>query len=112
MYPNFNRPETRLTGADLAALRALYGARQADALEGAGGNDTFASATALGLSGTSGAPWSAAVEGDVTTHQDVDVYRLRVVDGVTALDIKVKTAGVSLLVPRLTVYASKVASRS
>jgi hypothetical protein len=104
MYPDFNLHKTGLTTADITALHTLYGARPPDALEGTSGNDTFATATVLGLSGSGGTPSSVAVQADITTHQDVDIYRLRVPTGTTALDIKVTVAGISLLLPRLTVY--------
>jgi hypothetical protein len=92
-------PVSGLTPADVAALRALYGARPPDTFEGPGGNDTFATATALDL--TSG---TASVGADVTTLQDADVYRLTVPAGAAALDLRLIASGVSLLVPRLTVY--------
>ncbi len=104
MYPDFNLHKSGLTTADMAAIHALYGTRTADTFEGASGNDTFATATVLGLNGSGVGPSSVAAQADITTHQDVDIYRLRVPTGATALEIRVTVAGISLLLPRLTVY--------
>ncbi|HEY7329538.1 MAG TPA: matrixin family metalloprotease [Gemmataceae bacterium] len=102
MYPQFNEPHTKLTTADIAALQALYGQRKPDAFEGATGNDTFATASPLSF-GSPDSPASAQIQADITTNQDADIYRISVPD-VTSLDVKLNVAGVSLLVPRLTVY--------
>src|SRR5262249_44399131 len=101
MYPQLAQVRIGLTPADVAALRALYGPRQADAHEGASGNDTPATATPLGLFDGDGDLAAPEVKADLTTHQDADFYRVRVADGVTGLDMKLKVAGDSLLVPRL-----------
>jgi len=102
MFERFNVPHTKLTAADVAALQALYGPRQPDAFEGANGNNTFSTATPLSLGG-SGSPTPAEIQADITTNQDVDIYRIRV-PAVTSLDVKLNVAGESLLVPRLSVY--------
>ncbi len=93
-----------LTPADVAALRALYGPRPIDDLEGPTGNDARATATPLSLTGTDGQPAAAEIEADLTTLADADVYRLVVPAGVQALDIRLKAAGISLLVPQLTLF--------
>jgi hypothetical protein len=92
---------TGLTPADAAALRALYGARPTDPFGGPAGGDDFATATALDLAG--GPAWVAS---DITSPQDANVFRLTIPDGSTALDVRLQAAGISLLVPRLTVYDS------
>jgi hypothetical protein len=102
MFELFNEPHTKLTTADVAALQALYGPRRPDAFEGAHGNDTFSTATPLSL-GNPGSPTPANIQADITTNQDVDIYRVRLSNG-TSLDVKLNVAGQSLLVPRLTVY--------
>src|SRR5262249_9556445 len=45
MYENYQGPRAGLSAADVAALQGLYGARLADNLEGATGNDTTSTAT-------------------------------------------------------------------
>ena len=94
-----HHPTTGLTAADIAELRRLYGVRTPDAFEGPSGNATLETATPLDLSGG-----ATTVEADVTTLQDADVYRLMVPNGATGLDVRLRTSGISLLVPRLTVY--------
>lgn len=77
MFPQFNEPHTALTPADVADLQALYGPRQPDAFEGANGNDAFATATPLSL-GEPGSPAPAEIQADITTNQNVDIYRITV----------------------------------
>jgi hypothetical protein len=88
-----------LTPTDMAALRALYGVRPPDPFGKPAGADDFATATALDLGGG-----PAGVASDITTLQDSDVFRLTVPNGSTALDVRLQAAGISLLVPRMTVY--------
>jgi hypothetical protein len=99
--PMFEQYEVHagLTAADTVALQALYGARPPDSLGGPAGGDNFATATTLDLGGG-----PALVASDITTRQDADVFRLTVPNGSTALDVRLHAAGISLLVPRLTVY--------
>jgi hypothetical protein len=98
-----------LSAADITAVQALYGARLPDAHEGPGGNGTIATATALiepaGYQGET----PLVAFGDITTTDDVDVYRFTFPDdgnddvGDRVLTIRLQTAGISLLAPRLTV---------
>jgi len=99
MFEHFNNVRAGLTPADIAALQAIYGMRPADNFEGLAGNDSITTATALSLTNT--AP--AAIEADLTTPQDVDVYSLTVSVNTESLDIHLQVSGISLLVPRLTV---------
>src|SRR5262249_51730818 len=85
MYPQLNPVRLGLPAGDTASLRALYGPRRADPFEGPGGNDTFATATTVDLVGADGQPRTASLQADVTTHHDVDVYRLLIPDGVDTL---------------------------
>lgn len=86
-----------LSAADVAALRALYGARADDVYEGATGNGTTATATSFAN--------LTALSADVTRATDVDVYRLTTPasTGTTGLTVNLKASGVSLLTSRLTV---------
>lgn len=97
MFEHFHSiPQSGLTAADIAALQALYGNRQPDALEGAAGNDSFATATDLTT--------LFDAEGDVTTLDDVDTYRWVVPDGSASVDVRLHASGISLLVPRVSIY--------
>lgn len=93
---------TGLAASDVAALRGLYGEREPDEFDEAHptGNETIAKASQLILGNQS----SYSVEGDLTTLTDVDTYEMRPASDLATLTFRLKTAGVSLLVPRLTVY--------
>jgi hypothetical protein len=95
MYQYYNGTRTGPSAADVALLQALYGARKADMYEAGGGNNTFAAATTLKV---------PEVAADVGTGGDVDYYKYKVPDYANkTMTIKVQTAGLSLLTPRLTV---------
>ena len=96
MFETYQGVRTGLTPGDIANLRALYGARLADQYEGTAGNGTIASATKMK---------DPAVQADITTNGDVDVYEYKMPGYAgSSVTIRVQTAGVSLLTPKLTVY--------
>jgi hypothetical protein len=86
-----------LAASDIAAIQALYGPRSADAFEGLAGNDSFATTTGFD-------PTQGALEADVTTGQDADVYTFAASATSTQATIQVLTDGRSLLNARVTVY--------
>jgi hypothetical protein len=96
MYASFQSPRSGLTPADAAAIQVLYGRRLPDAFEGLTGNDTPAAATPLD-------PAVGEYRAGLTTAADVDTFRLTAPAGRTSLDVRLKAAGLSLLVGRLTV---------
>ena len=91
------------TAADIANLRALYGARVADAFDAAGSNNTMGTADALPSDALLGNRLFARA--DLTTKSDVDYYKFNVppLVGITGVSVRLQ-AGVSLLAPSLTVY--------
>src|SRR5262249_52957701 len=90
-----------LAAVDVAALRTLYGPREADEFDnGRFPNYTFAKATQLNLGNN--AVFTAAA--DLTTPDDVDIYEFRPGNQTTSVTVRVETEGFSLLRPRLTVY--------
>src|SRR5262245_3436011 len=96
MFEVYQGVRTGLTPGDIANLRALYGARLADQYEGTAGNSTIASATKMK---------DPAVQADITTNGDVDVYEYKMPGYAgSSVTVRVQTAGVSLLTPKLTVY--------
>src|SRR5262245_50397176 len=99
MYPNYLGPRTGLGAVDVADLQAIYGARTADSFEGPTGNNEISTATALGALVT-----SASVEADITTNQDRDVYSFSTALNVGGAIIQLRTASVSLLTPRVTIF--------
>jgi hypothetical protein len=84
-----------LSAGDVAAIQGLYGARPADAYEGAAGNNTLATATA----------YSGAVTADLG-QGDVDYYRFSTPLLLPATTVTLQASGLSLLTARVTVYDS------
>jgi hypothetical protein len=104
MFEQYLGPRGGLSAGDIAALQALYGARNPDAFEGPAGNDTFATATPLNLLTSSDGSLGIQADADVSSLQDADVYRFQAPLSLGSLSVTVHTAGLSLLTPRLTVY--------
>ena len=99
MFESFTHVRTGISTTDASELRSLYGSRPPDA-----GNDTFATALGLSLSSAAGQPAPALQQADLSAQQGADFYRIVVPTGATALDVQVKVAGISALVPRLDVF--------
>ncbi|HKA08088.1 MAG TPA: matrixin family metalloprotease, partial [Gemmataceae bacterium] len=97
-----------LSAVDIAALRAMYGARVSDEFDAAvgGGNDTMARASTLPRDGLLNSRY--LVTGVLTTLSDVDFYKLSVpaVTGALGVSVRLQAAGLSLLAPSVTVYNS------
>lgn len=90
-----------LAASDIAAIQALYGPRAADDYDAARSNDTFTTATPLtaGLLGG-----KAVADADLTAVGDTDYFRFAApVAGGTA-SVTLQASGLSMLVPKLTVY--------
>lgn len=98
MYESFQHARRRLTQGDVGALQGLYGMRKPDVYDAASatGNGTFATATKVALGQT--------VDADITTGNDVDVYHFQSGSDGSGFTVRVQTSGMSLLVPRVTVY--------
>jgi hypothetical protein len=99
------------TAADVAALQALHGTRAPDmneALQNNVDNDSFTTATRLNLVDTSGADGGSAptiVYGDVGASSDVDYFYIETPGDYTGpVTFKLRSAGISLLQPDLTIY--------
>jgi hypothetical protein len=92
MYQGYNGAKIGPTGGDLGTMWSLYGARAADALEGAGGNDTLATASTF----------AGGLEADLTTAQDVDVFRYTA-DSSAGRWFRLRAAGLSLVSAKLEV---------
>lgn len=97
MWARYQGVLSGLAPADVAALRALYGARADDGYEGASGNGTLATAYALGN--------LTALSADVTRAGDADVYKLvtPAAPWTTGLTVALKASGISLLTARVTI---------
>lgn len=101
---------TALSAGDIADIRALYGRRGPDANEGSNGNDSFARATQIKFSQVSdGYDGSTPLImfGDIGSTTDADYFSLRPLLGYSGpVSLRVRTSGLSLLAPRVTLYDS------
>lgn len=94
-----------LYAEDIAAIQSLYGARRADAYDAAGGNDTVGRASAIPRNSVS----QLLASGDLTTMADVDYYKFTapaLTAMLSAVTVRLKTEGLSLLTAKVTVYDS------
>jgi hypothetical protein len=110
MYGHLNM-RTELAPGDIAALQGLYGARAPDAYEGASGNGTFQTATHIDpvstAHGHSGSNRPDVVFADITTRGEADYYSLVPAANYRGpLTFRLRTAGVSMLEPRLTLFSA------
>jgi hypothetical protein len=103
MYNAYLGTRTGLSSQDIAAIQALYGVREPDAFDSAHPNDSFATATAIGNT-----PSQLAFQADLSSPADADYYKLTTPFNLlpTSLNIRLKTSGLSLLAPTLSIYDS------
>lgn len=94
-----------LSTTDIANLQALYGVRTPDAYEGSSGNDTLQTATSLKSNGKTGNELFLAY-GDLSTQDDIDIFQFKTQGNTSSFSIRLRTNGVSLLTPKLSVYDS------
>jgi hypothetical protein len=100
MFGTYSGTRIGPNAQDVANFQALYGARQPDAFDGKQGNHPWQTASPLGA-------FTSPVTGDITTLNDVDYFKFAVPTSVTAgstVYVQVRTSGISLLVPSLTVF--------
>ncbi len=100
MTEGYTGVKTGLTAADITGVRAVYGVRAPDRYEGATGNDTFATATALSPN------LYQVLTGDLTRVGDADVFSFTVPAGADKPNVTLRTAGVSSAVATIEVYDS------
>lgn len=107
LLQRYNGLHTGPGATDIAALQALYGPRSPDRFEGSSGNEDLGSAASLPPANllTQGV-LAADADGDVASLRDRDVYQFRTLLDTNSLVVELKTSGISLLTPRVTVYDS------
>jgi Matrixin len=99
MYPTYEGLQ-QLDAGDIAGLQHLYGVRQLDSFGGT--NNSLATAAALTTSSQ-----GVSVNADITTSQQVEYFKIVTPGGLSGFNgftAQVKTSGISLLTPSLTVY--------
>lgn len=98
------------TPADIAALHALHGQRGDDVFDAEQSNDTLASASRIRLTSNLDSfhgETPLVVHGDITTPADVDYYYLTGRSNYAgSITFTVRSAGISLLAPHITLYAA------
>src|SRR5262249_17460063 len=103
MYPTIMGVYSGLNSDDIAGIQAIYGARRADAYDAAAANNSFATATAMGLNGSGAASFAA----DITSMSDVDFYRFTApTNGDGTLVVSVDPRGLSFFQGKVSVYDS------
>ncbi len=104
MTPTYTGPRSYLTTADIAAVQAVYGARQ-DPFE-ATPNNSVATATPLIFDRSATAAERLQVPGSLKDSDDVDVYSFQPLPGQTTATVTLWAAGISLLDSEVEVRAS------
>ncbi len=109
MFPGYNGIKSTLNSDDISGIRNIYSgnnARAADAYDAAASNGTFGTASDLTSTIDPVALTALATNLDVTTTADKDYYKVTVPAGTTGtLVVNAQSSGLSLLAPKLTVYA-------
>ena len=108
MYPRFNNTKSSLTPADVTDIRALYGPRRPDRFEGASGNEEIGTATAIPLPTAYDGSTPLLAFADLHHEGDADMFWFDAVPfggGDENITIRVRSAGLSLLAPKVTVFA-------
>ncbi len=104
MYNVYEGPVSGLAPGAVPALQALYGAPVPDHSEIGPGNPS--NKNPANLTSLAGQPGTSAVAASLSSNQDYDAFKYQATGGVSyaaGLDIRVQTAGISLLAPTVTV---------
>src|SRR5262249_23133770 len=101
MFQDYIGPRSGVSAADVTQLLSLYDPRSPDAFEGATGNNTPGTATALSLAGGT----TPAIDAELTSRADVHYSKVQV-PSTGAFTVTARTSGISLLMARLTVFDS------
>ena len=99
MYDAYLGPRSGLGSEDIANIQTLYGMRQAGPFEA---NSSFGSAAFVANS-----PSTLSFSGDISASSEADYFKIVAPNnllGLTSLTVQLKTSGISLLVPNLSVY--------
>jgi hypothetical protein len=99
MFDAYLGPRSGLGSEDITNIQSLYGVRQAGPFAA---NNSFASAAFV-----TNSPSSLSFSGDISTSGEADYFKIvapNVLLGLTSLTVQLKTSGISLLEPNLSVY--------
>jgi Matrixin len=99
MYTQYQGPVSGLSATDIASLQAIYGAPTPDANQSNGGNGSLARAVPVTLTA------NTVVSGNLRTIGQQEYFSVSVPAGKN-LVVTLHTAGLSLLIPSLSIYNS------
>jgi hypothetical protein len=105
MFDSFEGTRTALTPGDVSAIQALYGVRAPDIFDQAHDNGSFNTATALNLSNNGNGTNPFVLDANLASPADADFYSLKPGNNQTGLTFMLQTAGISSLMPSLTIYS-------
>ena len=101
MAPMIGSVYSGLSSDDIAGIQAIYGTRQNDSYDSGSGNNSFGTATSVGLNGSGAVSFNA----DLTSMDDVDYYKLTAPANASgSLTVSVDATDISLLTPKVLVY--------
>lgn len=106
MYDHETSPKQQPAPVDIEGVQVIHGERTPDENEGARGNDDLRTATPLrlGVNAQDSVVSRHLVYGDITTADDVDVFRLTLPNSIAGpIGFQVQSRRISLLAPQLRV---------
>jgi hypothetical protein len=107
MYGVYTTMKTRLTSDDISGIQAVYGARPKDAYDQGAGDNSFATAANITNQINTNSLTALVNNLDIVNTADVAYYTFTAPSGTnSSFTVSVQAAGLSLLNPSVTVYAS------
>ncbi len=110
MYPTYVSVRRTLNSDDISVVQSIYSggsARSADAYDAASSNGSFSTATNISSQINPTALTAVVNNMDITTTSDLDYYTFTAPSGSSSnMTVTVQSSGLSLLSPKVTVYAS------
>jgi hypothetical protein len=107
MYASYTGIKSALTSDDIAGIRSIYGnGRPSDAYDAAASNGTAATASDVTSTINTSSLSAVIPKLDISTISDVDYYTFAAPANTTgSLTVTVQSKGLSLLAPKMTVFA-------
>ena len=111
MYSSYRGVKTGLTADDITGIQTIYGGvgagRTADSYDSPSTNNSFATASNITSLIDPTTLTAQIAYADLSSTSDVDYYAVTAPSGTSGtLTVNVQSAGLSLLTPRLTIYAA------
>jgi hypothetical protein len=104
MFENYNGVKSNLAADDISGIQSIYGTRAQDSFDASSANNVKANASVL-TSFIDSNKQVTLTNLDLTTGADDDWYKIVTPSGNSGtITVKVQSAGLSLLAPKLTLY--------